>query len=301
MSVDDSHQSAVEPPRVLRTLGVANILYALFVLPINDLFLWADIAQISKLEVSVEAEMPVWWAAAGYGFTSLVLIVAGIGLCWQFRWGRWLSLIGAGLIFLSPFVASYCVRDAFERTRALYHGFPETVEFWSNLPALWPGYGAVLIVLLNSPSVHAWVRSERDRRQGVFVLEPSGDNPQPTLSALAVVTFVLALTPAGGLTQAAALITGIIARGRIRRSRGRLMGLALAVAGMTFSVLIIAGFVVWNAVAQMTVGTLWQSMPLTAVCSLVAFALIPLLMPSQGQKKPSNDFAGDFPGFDAAM
>ena len=258
-------QPTATPPAWLRTLGWLNIAFGLLVLPANAAVVWLGIAQFQKLEVSTSAAAPLWLVLVLYLTAGLVLVAAGVGLCQGAVWGRWLSLLGAALVFAPILLAGICVNVAFERARQEYSGPLTDVSLMGGIPALWPGYAAALLVLLNLPAVRNWT-------SGVTVAEG------PRVSKLAIATLVLALTPAGGVTQAAALITGLIALVRIQRSAGALTGTGLALAGIVFSVLIIIGCVAWLVLSNWAVGTAFSSMFLTPIASLVAMLLMPFLV-----------------------
>jgi hypothetical protein len=260
-------------PRALGILGWANLAMGLVVFLVNGGVTWGSIARIQSAGLNASIIEPLWLAVGAYAAVGAVLALAGIGLCLGAKWGRLLSLVAAALLFLVVFVATACVGLTINR------GYAQTevrgsysIFVMGGLPVLWPGYGMVLLVILNLPRVRAWARG--------VPLSTSTESPEqaPTqvvcrpTSKLAVVSIILALTPGALLTQLIGLITGTIALVRIGRSRGRLGGARLALAGILSSLLFTAATFIVFALIEMP--ALASNLYFSALGGLIMLGLI---------------------------
>ena len=172
------------------------------------------------------------------------------------------SLVGAALLFASVLVTFFGVNLAWERAKLEYQGPLIELSISGGVPILWPAYGAVLLVLLNTPNVQRWARDAK----GVEA------NAEPPLSRLATVSIALSLSPFAIIPQALALITGIIALLRIGRSQGALAGAGFALGGIVFSFVIIVASIAWHLVSP--IGVYYTSYVVAPAVGLVAFPWI---------------------------
>jgi hypothetical protein len=253
------------PSHSWKTLGYFTVAVGVLVPLVNAGLVGLGIARFQEMGLSAHAIAPLWLSMAVYIGVGLVLVLAGLGLSQSASWARLVSLLGAALLFLAVPVAALFMSMAWGRADQEYRGPLTEVWLMAGFPALWPGYGVVLLVLLNLP--------------------PTRES-EPRVSTWAVVTFILSLTPLGGFTQLAAVVTGLVALVKIGRSRGALLGTALTIAGMSVAVLILAGCVIWLVASQWATGSAASSMYLTAAGGLISLALVPFLI--GGRRSPSG-------------
>ncbi len=183
---------------------------------------------------------------------GLLLVIGGVGLLLNRKWGRIWSLIAAVFCFVALLAVSVIsnIMQSMLTTGAIPLR-PGQTSFYFKEPAgvmaFAPLYGILVIVLLMLPDVRAWARGGASAQpasggaglDGSIVTPAAAPAPGRRTSPLAVASLVCSLIPFALITQIAGLTLGIVALVKIRRSDGRLGGRGFAIAGITISSLIL--------------------------------------------------------------
>ena len=120
-----------------------------------------------------------------------------------------------------------------------------------SVAALSPLYGILAVVLLMLPDARNWARGFAARIQPGEADVPAATAVTKPTSPLAVISLVSSMIPFALLPQIVALVVGIIALTKIKKSNGALGGKSLAIAGIVISSVIlvfIGGVVIWAVV-----------------------------------------------------
>lgn len=238
-------------PAYVAWLGMVSLLFGPALAALNWFFVTPGIKTLERLGAGPGSTTTLWvvvWAFAGIG---LVCFAAGVGLLFGQRWGRWLSFVFVAAAFVGLLIAGGATRVAqnlaeleLAERASVGMGGTTYVRFVAAVPAFAPIYGLVLLIVLNLRKARDWAHG-----RGVVARHPQQPNgrnpadiaPRQELSILALMSLVVSLIPFLLLTQLAALVMGIVALRRIKRSQGRLTGRGFAMAGVSISSLILIG------------------------------------------------------------
>jgi hypothetical protein len=181
-----------------------------------------------------------------------LLVIGGIGLLRNRKWGRIWSLI-AGVSCLLALLGASIVTNVTQAmvTSGAIPLRPGQQTFYfeeiSSVTGFAPLYGILLIVLLMLPDSRGWARgaAPASGASGEAGSVGAASTPART-SGLAIASLACSMIPFVLLTQIAGLALGIVALVKIKRSNGSLRGKGFAIAGVIISsvVLLLIGGIV---------------------------------------------------------
>jgi len=227
-------------PSRLRKLAYANVVLGPLVALINLVIVGKSISRLGSLGASNEVLVPLGLIIVLFCLLGAVLLLGGVGLLKERRWGRTRSLIFAFGSFAAVFLANVTAKVMSNLAESGAISIPglhqqENFNVGSGIFTL---YAILLIVMLMLPDARAWAR-----RAEPGATTPSGTviatSSSPPASGLAIGSLVASLIPFLLLGQITGLILGIIALRRIKRSQGTVGGKGFAIAGVTISGLIL--------------------------------------------------------------
>lgn len=185
-----------------------------------------------------------------------LLLIGGIGLLRNRKWGRNWSLI-AGICCLLALLAVSVVNGVMQGMMAAgaISLRPGQQSFYfkevAGVTGFAPVYGILIIILSMLPDARAWARggvTASATADGTgFVGESATPAAPARTSGLAIASLICSVIPFVMLTQIAGLTLGIIALVKIRKSQGTLGGKGFAIAGVIISslaILFIGGVIV---------------------------------------------------------
>lgn len=243
--IDDSNQLSVMTgrpplPGQLKVAGVANLVVGPLLALVNLILIGRSISELERqnapdgLSVFFEINIVMFCVLGTF------LVIGGIGLLCNRRWGRILSLVTGVLCVLSAMFAAVMsnVMENLLSSGAIPLR-PGQQSFYfkgiSGVPGAAPLYGILLIVLLMLPTAREWARRGH---ASAGVVSPMPTITRPT-NGLAVASMICSMIPFALLTQIAGLILGIVALVKIRKSNGAVGGKGFAITGIIISSLIL--------------------------------------------------------------
>ena len=223
---------ALTAPRSYRILGIVSICFAVLTILFNIV---APLLSLSMLWDNVGAEAMLW-AIPAFMFVAIVhnamLLIGGIGMARGKPRGRFWAFIYAALalpVGLLTIVAAKVLSAMVEVNGGVQH--PTEVVFGGNCCS--PLFAAVLAIMLLTGPTKAWLDDLKARRfAGVPGAAPGTAPIHRPNSVLAIICLVISPIPLMLLPQLTAIILGIIALRRIRRSNGQLGGKWFAIIGI---------------------------------------------------------------------
>jgi Domain of unknown function (DUF4190) len=227
-------------PSRLKKLAYANVVLGPLVALINLVIIGKSISRLASLGASKEVLAPLGLISVLFCLLGAVLLLGGVGLLKERRWGRTWSLVFAFGSFAAVFLANITAKVMSNLAEIGTISIPglhqqENFNVGSGIFTL---YAILLIVMLMLPDARAWAR-----RGEPGTITPSGTviptSPSPPASGLAIGSLVASLIPLMLLGQITGLILGIIALRKIKQSRGAVGGKGFAIAGVTISGLIL--------------------------------------------------------------
>lgn len=250
--IDDPQQLSVMTgrpplPGQLKIAGYANLVVGPLLAIVNLILVGRSISELERINapdgLSVFFEVNIGM----FCVLGVFLVIGGIGLLCNQRWGRILSLITGVLCVLSAMIAAV-MNKVMENllTSGAIPLRPGQQSFYfkgiSGVPGAVLLYGILLIVLLMLPAAREWAR--RGRASARTTTDGAGDvSPMPTAvrptNGLAIASLVCSMIPFVLLTQIAGLTLGIVALVKIRKSNGAIGGKGFAIAGIIISSLIL--------------------------------------------------------------
>jgi Domain of unknown function (DUF4190) len=227
-------------PSRLRKLAYANVVLGPLVALINLVIIGKSISRLASLGASNDVLVPLVLIIALFCLLGAVLLLGGVGLLKERRWGRTWSLVFAFGSFAAVFLANITAKVMSNLAEIGTISIPglhqqENFNVGSGIFTL---YAILLIVMLMLPDARAWAK-----RTEPGATTPGGTviatSPSPPASGLAIGSLVASLIPLMLLGQITGLILGIIALRKIKQSRGAVGGKGFAIAGVTISGLIL--------------------------------------------------------------
>lgn len=227
-------------PSRLKKLAYANVVLGPLVALINLVIIGKSISRLASLGASNDVLVPLGLIIVLFCLLGAVLLLGGVGLLKERRWGRTWSLVFAFGSFAAVFLANVTARimsNLAEIGAVTIPGLHQQENF--NVGSgIFTLYAILLIVMLMLPDARAWARGAEPG-----AATPSGaviaTSPSPPASGLAIGSLVASLIPLMLLGQITGLILGIIALRKIKQSQGTVGGKGLAIAGVTISGLIL--------------------------------------------------------------
>jgi hypothetical protein len=229
----------LEVPRFLRVFGWLNIVLGLILPVINFLVVIQSINKLQQMGLSSQDTIPLWINIWVYVILGILLMVAGWCLVGPARAGRILCVIWAVLSVVALFIAVVDTAILRVIVEEKLKGQSYYIQIFTAAPAMSPGYGILLTVMMFIPPTRRWVRAVRAVQRGEAPEEIVAAAAGPPVSKLAVASMVLSMIPFMLLTQLTGLILGLVALGKIRRSQGALGGRGFAWTGVIISSLIL--------------------------------------------------------------
>ncbi|MEP6708071.1 MAG: DUF4190 domain-containing protein, partial [Pyrinomonadaceae bacterium] len=234
-------------PGQLRVVGYGNLVVGPLLAIVNLFVVGASISELERrnapegLSTFFEINIVIFCVLGA------LLVIGGVGLIRNRRWGRIWSLIGGVSCLLSLMAVSVMnnIMQSLLSSGAIPLR-PGQQSFYfkgvSGVTGLAPLYGILIIVLLLLPAAREWARGGATQGTsdgtGLVGADAAPAASRPT-SGLAIASLVCSLIPFALITQIAGLILGIIALVKIRKSQGTLGGKGFATAGVIISSLAI--------------------------------------------------------------
>ena len=245
-------------PRSLKVAGYASLVIGPLLAIVNLIFVGRSISRLEERNAPAGLTRGFEINIGIFCVVGTLLLIGGIGLLRNRKWGRVWSLIAGVSCLLAVLVASIVsnVTQAMLTTGAIPLR-PGQQSFYfeeiSGVTAFAPLYGILLIVLLMLPAARAWARGFASARAvsggtgGVATAVAPGRT-----SGLAIASLVCSVIPFALLTQLAGLTLGIVALVKIKKSDGRLEGKGFAIAGVIISsvILLLIGGIVLAVLAN---------------------------------------------------
>jgi hypothetical protein len=253
IQIDESYLQSlatVKPqmPGQLKGVGIANLVVGPILAIANLIIVGRSISDLERenapdgLSIFFKINIVVFCVLGAF------LVIGGVGLLCNRKWGRILSLITGVLCVLSAMfvIVMNNIMQSMLTTGAIpLHSGQHYFYFKgiSGVPGLAPLYGVVLIVLLMLPIAREWARSGQPKTPltmptGAIVADAMPIPTRPT-NGLAIASLVCSMIPFALLTQIAGLTLGIIALVKIKKSKGAVGGKGFAIAGIIISSLIL--------------------------------------------------------------
>jgi hypothetical protein len=254
IQVNDSYQLSITPvkpplPGLLKAAGIGNLVIGPLLAIANLIIVGLSISELERQHAPDGLSVFLKINIGIFCVLGLLLVIGGIGLLCNQKWGRILSLITGVLCLFSAMVVTVMnsIMKSMLETGAIplrqgqqYFYFKGT----TGLPGLAPLYGIFLIVVLLLPATREWARGGRTSAAGPM---PAGTaapvavaTPSRPTHVLAILSLVCSLIPFALITQIIGLTLGIIALVKIKKSNGAMGGKGFAIAGITISSLILA-------------------------------------------------------------
>ena len=243
-----------KPPKSVKVLGTISTVFGSMSVLFNII---APVVVFRVLSDIGGTDPARWvWPLTGilFLFQSLLLLVGGIGMFRGRLWGRKLSLVYAISLFPVAFVGfvAVIVSTAMVQVSGKLGQDVDKLLIFGICGG--PIYAIVLMVLLLSNNTKRWAYTVR---HGQAPPRDGDPDEQPSTSRLAILSLIFSpLICLPLIAQITAVVMGILALGRIRRSEGRLKGRGLAIAGLVVSVVIIlalAGSIIFGIVMEQKV------------------------------------------------
>jgi hypothetical protein len=241
-------------PSRLKTLAYVNVVLGPLVALVNLIIIGKTISRLASLGASNGVLVPFGLILVLFCLLGATLLVGGVGLLKERRWGRTCSLVFAFGSFAAVFLANATAKiisNLSEIGEVSIPGLHQQENFSVGI-GIFTLYGILLIVMLMLPDVRAWAR-----RSEPSVVAPDGTvvatSVSPPASGLAIGSLVASLIPLMLLGQITGLILGIVALRKIKQSQGAVGGKGFAIAGVTISGLILL-FMIGILVLLITTG-----------------------------------------------
>ena len=251
--IDESYQTSViadkpSSPGQVKFVGFANLVVGPLLAALNIILVGRSISELTRINGPEDLKIFFEINIGMFCVLGLFLIIGGIGLLLNQKWGRIFSLVTAVLCLFSTMVVLVMNNIAQNLlSNGTIHLPPGQQSFYFNgisaVPGIAPLYGILIIVLLMLPAAREWARG------GALVAQPVAAGTgsvaaapaavRPT-SGLAVASLICSIIPFALLTQITGLVLGIIALVKIRKSNGALGGKGFAIAGVIISSVILA-------------------------------------------------------------
>lgn len=235
-------------PGQLKVVGYGNLVVGPLLAIVNLVVVSASISELERRNapegISTFFEINI----AIFCVLGTLLVIGGVGLIRNRRWGRIWSLIAGVSCLLSLMAVSVMnnIMQSLLRTGAIPLR-PGQQSFYfrgvSGVTGFAPLYGILIIVLLMLPAAREWARGSTTTQSTGDGTGFAGPDAAPAASrptsGLAIASLVCSLIPFALITQIAGLTLGIIALAKIRKSQGTLGGKGFAIAGVIISSLAI--------------------------------------------------------------
>ena len=233
-------QTGVPMPPRLKKLGYANVVVGPLVALVNLIILGESIARLARLGASNGILIPLVFIGTVFCLLGAILLLGGVGLIKERRWGRIWSLVFAFGSFGAAFlvnVTAAVLTNLIETGAVKVPGLHHQESFGVGI-GIFTLYGILLIVMLFLADARAWA-SGRIQSLETAPAAALAQVPARETSGLAIGSLVASFIPFLLLGQITGLILGIIALRKIKESGGTMGGKGFAIAGVTISALIL--------------------------------------------------------------
>jgi hypothetical protein len=221
-------------------LGYANIVVGPLVAFVNLFVLGKSLSRLAGLGASKGIIIPLVLIAIVFCLLGAVLVLGGIGLIKERRWGRTWSLVFAFGSFGATFLVAITARvltNLSEIGTVSISGLHQNESFNAGI-GIFTIYGILVIVLLMLADARAWARGG-SVMSGTPSTGATNQASAAPASGLAIGSLVASLIPFLLLGQITGLVLGIMALRKIKQSHGAIGGKGFAIAGVTISSLIL--------------------------------------------------------------